>query len=125
MDIDEFVGWLEGRDRDDLEAMVRALDSTAETPGGALGWLRATHEVEGVLRRSGQCRLAGAAAHRAMTAALEACAAAGLGEPDRRVVVRLARAAGDAALAVVTGVRSASSDLLLRPFFGAMVLSAP
>ncbi len=125
MDVEEFVGWLWECDRRAQETMVDALEATVETTDGAMGWLRATREVETELRRAGRCRQAGEVAYRATVAIKSNCASTGVYESDRVGVTRLARAAGDAALGLVCGMHTESTDTLLRPFLGAMVLSTP
>ena len=125
MDVEEFVGRLWGCDRQSLEAMVDALHAAVETTDGAMGWLRATMEVETELRRAGRCRQAGEVAFRATVAVKSSCAAAGVSDSDRVGATRLARAAGEAALGLVSGMRTESTQTLLRPFLGAMVLSTP
>ena len=121
MDVDEFVSWLCCRDRDEIEAVVHALEADRETADGEVGRLRATRELGSFLRRSGKGRQAGVAVHRATAAAREACTTSGMCESDPGHVTLVARAAGDAALGLVAGEHNASTDAVLRPFRGAMV----
>lgn len=123
MDVDQFVQWLRSRSKGDLDWMLRALTDTHDTADGTVGWIRATHDVEVALRRSGRVRDACQAAHRATGAAMAACEATGLCASDRSGATRRARAAGDAALGLVAGDGSPGAETLLRPFFGATVLS--
>lgn len=123
MDVDEFVQWWCDRTRADIESVVAALEQTRDTADGAVCWMRASQEVEVSLRRSGRVRQGCQAAHRATVAALRACASTGLSATDRSAATRVARAAGDAARGLVAGAPPASTETLLRPFFGATILS--
>ena len=123
MDAHEFVQWLQGRRREDIEWMLRALEHAHDTADGTVCWVRATQEVGAALRRKGQVREASQVAHEATEAALRACAETGLSAVDRSGATRLARAAGEAARGLVAGPGSVGTDTLLRPFFGGTVLS--
>lgn len=123
MDVDDFVHWWRSRDRHDLEAIATALEAQRETAEGEVGRLRAVRDISVLLRRAGRARLGCEAAHRASVAAMSACTAAGVYDTDRRRAILLSRAAGDAALGLAAGERTASIDTVLRPFFGSMVLS--
>ena len=123
VDVDEFVQWWCGRSRADIEWMAEALESNRETADSTVCWMRAAHDVDVALRRSGRVRQGCQAAHRATVAALDACATTGVSATDRSAATRVARAAGEAARGLVAGDTSASTEVLLRPFFGATVLS--
>lgn len=118
MDVDEFVSWWGSRDRRDLDAVVAALDATTDTAGGEVGRLCGCMEVATTLRRNGRRQEACRAAHLTIEAAMRACETTGLRDDDRDAATRLARAAGEAARALVADVDSASAAALLRPFFG-------
>ena len=121
MDVEEFVRWLNCRDRDAIEAVVHALEADHDSAEGEIGRLRATRELGRALRRTGRTRQAGEAVHRAVAAALEACTTTGVCAAHRDHATLVARAAGDAALGLVVGEDNASTDAVLRPFLGAMV----
>ena len=123
MDVDEFVQWWCGRSRADIEWMVEVLEHTRETADSTVCWMRASHDVEIALRRSGRLRQGCQAAHRATVAALDACASTGVSGANRSGATLVARAAADAARGLVAGEPTASTAVLLRPFFGTTVLS--
>lgn len=118
MDLDEFVHWWETRERSDLEWLLDAVGPDADTADDRVGRLRALREVGRTLRRTGRRRQACRAAHEAGAAALAACDATGISSEDRDGATRLARAAGDAARAIVAGCTGATADALLRPLLG-------
>lgn len=123
MDVDEFVTWWRERERADIERMIDALDTVVGTADGEVGRLRAGAEVGALLRRSGRSRLGCRAAHRSSLAAIEACARTGVFDHDRSGAIQLARAAGDAARALLVGDGHAGVDELLRPFRSEMTFS--
>ncbi len=118
MDIDEFVTWWRGRERADIERMIDALPAPAAAAGDDVEHVRACAEVGVALRRAGRTRLGGRAAHRARTAVVDACRRTGVLDADRRGATRLARAAGDAALALSCRVPRPVAEELLAPFSG-------
>jgi len=101
MDIDDFERWWRVRERADIVRLIGAL-----------------------LRRSGRHRLGCLAAHAVRSAAIEACRRTGVLDDDRGGSVRLARAAGDAARALVCGTLLPSGDDLLAPFRAELPLLA-
>lgn len=124
MDVDQFVDWLRTRDRGDIDRVVAALDATCDTADGQVGRLRGGRVVARELRRRGRCQQGCRAAHTAIEAAVEVCEITGLRDDDRAAATRLARAAGEAARALVAGVDSGDAHVLLRPFFGAATMGA-
>jgi hypothetical protein len=116
MGVDEFERWWRVRERADIVRMIAALD-----PGRSADVLDACHalacaELEVVLRRSGRQRLAGQVAHRVRMACADACRRTGVLDEDRDGAVRLARAAGDAALALLCAPDLPCVDELVAPF---------
>lgn len=121
MDVVDFESWLRGRDRADIEWLIDALAATTETPDGEVERLRATREVARRLGRAGRRREAREAQHRVHVCALAVCAGTGVLAEDRTGTVRVVRAAGDAASALVAGADAPCSELLIRPFLLAPV----
>ncbi len=124
MDIDDFERWWRVRERADIVRLIGALDATAGVADGDVCHARACAEVGAALRRTGRHRSGWAAAHAVRSAAIEACRRTGVFDEDRAGSVRLARAAGDAARALVCGTPLPSGDDLLAPFRAELPLLA-
>lgn len=116
MQADDFERWWQQQERVGLERMIDTVGSSHDTADHAACHLRACTEVRALLRRSGRQRLGCQVAHQVHVAVLDACRRTGVLESDREGSVRLARAAGDAAQALIcqTGLRAV--DELLAPF---------
>lgn len=124
MDIDDFERWWRVRERADIVRLIGALDAAGGVADGDVCHARACAEVGALLRRSGRHRLGCLAAHAVRSAAIEACRRTGVLDDDRGGSVRLARAAGDAARALVCGTLLPSGDDLLAPFRAELPLLA-
>ncbi len=119
MDVDDFEMWLRNRDRADIEWLIDALAASTDTTDGEVERLRATREVVRLLHRSGRSRQAHEAQHRVRLCALAVCESTGVLDRDRAGTIQVARAAGDAANALVAGADAPCSEVLIRPFLGA------
>lgn len=116
MQVEDFERWWQDQDRAGLERMIGAVGSAGDTADHTVCHLRACTEVRALLRRSGRQRLGCQVAHQVHVAVLEACRRTGVLQSDREGTVRLARAAGDAAQALVCHTRLPASEELLAPF---------
>lgn len=116
MGIDEFERWWTGQERADIERMIAAVDRVDVDQGADVCFVRACAELDVALRRAGRHRLGCRAAHRLRLAVLDAARRTGALERDRDGTVRLARAAGAAARAMVCDRRVACLDEVLAPF---------
>lgn len=120
MDVDAFEAWVRQRNRADLEWLIDAVVATTDTADAEVERLRATREVARVLDRSGRRRQACEAQHRVRLCMLGVCAETGIRDRNRAGTTRVARAAGDAARALVAGEDAPGAELLVRPFLGAV-----
>lgn len=118
MQVEEFECWWETRDRADLQWLADAVAAALETADGTIERLRASREVARINDRAGRHRRACAASHRIRLSALQRCDETGLRSDDPAGTIRLARAAGSAAEALVAGSDRPCAQLLLRPFVG-------
>lgn len=116
MDIDAFERWWRVREHADIVRMIGALGAGAAAPDRDVCHVLACAELDVVLRRSGRRRAAGRAAHRVHVAVREVCRRTGVLDEDRDGAVHLARAAGEAARAMVCDVALPCRDQLLGPF---------
>lgn len=117
MSSDEFARRLQALTAEDIERVAAALHADLDTADGEVAWWRATIAVSGALRRAGSGRAAGLAAHRAVTAVLDAARAAGIDTTQRDAVTAVARAAAEAARGLVAeGVADAAREPLLHPW---------
>ena len=116
MGVDEFERWWRVRERADIVRMIAAIDPGPAAGGCDVCHVRACAELDVVLRRSGRRRLGARAAHQLRVAVVDACRRTGVLEEDRDGVVRLARAAGDAARVLVCDSDRPCLDELLVPF---------
>lgn len=119
MDVDAFEIWLRNRDRADIEWLIDAIAAATDTADGEVERLRATREVVRLLHRSGRRRQAHEAQHRMRLCTLAVCESTGVLDRDRTGTTMVARAAGDAANALVAGADAPCSEVLIRPFLGA------
>ncbi|WP_436795933.1 hypothetical protein [Actinospongicola halichondriae] len=119
VDVDGFEAWLRDRDRAELVWLIGAIAATTDTPDGEVERLRATREVVRLLQRRGRRRQAREAQHEVRLCALAVCTDRGIREGDRAGTTHMARAAGDAARALVADPDAPCSEILIRPFLGA------
>lgn len=119
MDVEAFERWLQERDRSDIEWLIDALAASTDTADAEVERLRATREVERRLARTGRRRQASEARHSVHVCAMAVCDATGVSSHDRAGSVQVARAAGEAATALVAGADEPCCELLIRPFLGA------
>ncbi|HEU5083290.1 MAG TPA: hypothetical protein VFU14_08125 [Acidimicrobiales bacterium] len=124
MGIDDFERWWRVRERADIVRLIGALDAASGVAGGEVCHARACAELGVALRRAGRHRTACLAAHAVRSAAIEACRRTGVLDEDHAGSVRLARAAGEAARALLCGGRLPSGDDLLAPFRAELPLLA-
>ncbi|MEJ7845435.1 MAG: hypothetical protein WKF93_07300 [Acidimicrobiales bacterium] len=107
---------------DDIMEVAAALREQHATADGEVAHWRAELAVAAALRRTHQQRAAGLAAHRAGAAVLAAAAWSRVGDEGRADVVAVARAAAEAARALVSGYPDARCSgrarPLLRPWQG-------
>lgn len=85
----------------ELRAVARTVRRELEGVDREVAWWRATIELDATLRRQRRTREAGLVAHRASQAVLAAARRNGLMETDREAVIVVARAASDAARALL------------------------
>lgn len=116
MDVDAFETWLRERDRSDVEWLITAVAATSDTTDAEIERRRALREVARVLQRSGRRRQACEAQHRLRLCMLGVCAETGVRDRNMTGTTRVARAAGDAARALVAGDDVPATALLIRPF---------
>ncbi len=121
VDVEEFAAWIRDRDRADLEWLIDAVTAATDTPDGEVERLQATREVLRLLHRSGRDRAALAAQHEVRRCALAVCTATGVRDHDPAGTTHMARAAGDAARALVADADAPCSEVLIRPFLAAPV----
>lgn len=103
MDATEFTTRLTSLSGNEIVGVARWLRSELDSADGELAWWKATLAVTGTLRRTRQTRQAGMAAHQASVAVLRAAARDGILEVERDAVTLVARAASEAARAMVAG----------------------
>lgn len=116
MSVDEFERWWRARGRADIIRMITVLDGNPGHGGADVCHARACAELEVLLKRSGRDRLGHRVAHRLRVAVVDACRRTGVLDDDRDGSVRLARAAGEAARAMVCDRRVACLDEVVGPF---------
>lgn len=85
----------------ELAELARALRGELDGVDREVAWWRATIELDATLKRQRCTRAAGLAAHRASQAVLAAGRRTGLIDTDRASVTTVARAASDAARALL------------------------
>ena len=101
MDTSEFAEALEALRAEDIARVAACLRADLASVEGEVAWWRATIAVSGALRRTRRTREASVAAHRAACAVVGAARSAGIGEDRRDDVSQVARAAAEAARALV------------------------
>jgi hypothetical protein len=124
MGVDEFERWWQDRQRGEIERLIASLDPGTEADGPDVCFVRACAELDVALRRAGRHRVGCRAAHRLRVAVVDACRRTGVFDEDRDGSVRLARAAGAAARAMVCDRRVACLDEVLAPFRSELPLLA-
>lgn len=112
---EHFCRYLATMDLDDIMEVAAALRAQHATADGEVAHWRAELAVAAALRRTHQQRAAGLAAHRAGAAVLAAAAWSHVGDADRADVVAVARAAAEAARALVAGYPDARCSSRARP----------
>jgi hypothetical protein len=122
MGVDEFERWWRVRERADIERMIGAVDVAASTPDADVCHVLACASLDVALRRTGRRREGCRAAHRVRVAVLDACRRTEVLETDHDGAVRLARAAGEAARAMVCGTPLPSLEELFHPFRSELAL---
>ncbi len=114
---DTRLGGLTTADIGEIGNTLRSYHSTAE---GEVAWWRATISVDSVLRRHHLTRRAALAAHEASTVVLATARRAGMVDAERDTVTAVARAAADAARALVAeakvGLPTGEFEPLLGPW---------
>lgn len=121
MDVESFERWWRSCRRTDLEWLVDAVAAATDTTDAEVERLRAGRELARVVARTHRRRDACEAKHRLRVVAIEACASTGLRAADPAGATLLARAAGDAAFALVAAPGSACCETMIRPFASAAV----
>jgi len=124
MGIDEFERWWRAREHADIVRMIGALDAASAGDRVDVCHVMACASLDVALRRTGRRRVGCQAAHQLRVAVLDACRRTGVLDEDREGSVRLARAAGEAARAMVCGTISRGVDELFHPFRSELVLAA-
>jgi len=121
MRVDEFERWWSDRDRAEIVRMIAATAPPEDLRGGDACRARAAAELDVLLRRRGRQHAGLRAAHRLRLAVVDACRRTGVLDDDHDGAVRLARAAGEAARALVCG--APGPDELLVPFRAELALA--
>jgi hypothetical protein len=117
MQADEFIAGLAQMGPEDLREVAVSLRNEAATVEGELTWWKATTSVAAALRASGRSRAAARAAHAAVVAVQTAGARSGLDSTEAQTVTVVARAAAEAARALVAEPTSVSgAGPLVAPF---------
>jgi len=116
MDIDGFERWWRVREHADIVRMIGTLESGVAPPDPDVCHVLACAELDVALRRSGRHRVGSKAAHRIRVAVMDTCRRTGVLDEDRTGAVHLARAAGDAARAMVCEPPLPCLDHLFGPF---------
>jgi hypothetical protein len=117
MDAETFVEQLARMDEVELRAVAGLVSHNALSAEGELAWWRATTEVGTVLRAGGHRRRAAMVAHGATMAVLDAAGRCGLMATERELVTAVARAAADAARAMVADPEvGGNGRILVTPF---------
>jgi hypothetical protein len=116
VDAEAFVQELADMGEPELRALARLVRHDALSAEGELAWWRATTEVGAVLRSTRCGRRAAVVAHEAARAVVVAGDRCGLGT-ERELITAVARAAADAARAMVADPEGAGvSQVLVAPF---------
>jgi hypothetical protein len=117
VDVDRFVQELSEMGERDLRLVAELVRHDAMSAEGELCWWRATSQVATTLRARRTGRQAAAVAHAAVRAVMSAAERCGMDTDDREPAVAVARAAADAARALVADPEGhGSTDVLLAPF---------
>jgi hypothetical protein len=119
MQASEFTARVAKLTAPEFSAVAAALRAEHDTADNEVAWWRATLAVNATLRRQRRTREAGLAAHDASTAVMDAARRSGLIDEDRETAITVARAAAEAARALVAG------HVPGLPLLAADVLSAP
>jgi hypothetical protein len=112
MDAAEFTTRLTSLSGSEIVDVARWLRHELDSADGELAWWKATLAVTGTLRRTRQTRQAGMAAHHASVAVQRAAARDGILEIERDAVTLVARAASEAARALVARPDGAPTAVL-------------
>lgn len=115
-DLPTFVDRLGRLDGDGIEALAGSLRAAVASAEGEIQWWRATVSLDAALRRHHRTRDAGLAAHDAAAAVVAAAHDAGFDEDDWADVNVVARAAAEAARALVAADDGAADSPLLAPW---------
>ena len=115
MDTTEFVSRLHTMSPDEMRAVATALRNAVQTAEGEVSWWRATVAISAALRQQRRSREAGALAHQASAAVLDAASRAGVLDAEHATVTLVARAAAEVARGLAAGptVRPEVDSLLL------------
>jgi UDP-3-O-acyl-N-acetylglucosamine deacetylase len=117
VDAEAFVRELALMEEPELRAVAELVRHDALSAEGELAWWRATTEV-GAMLRSARCgRRAAVVAHDAVLAVRSAAERCGMLTAERELITAVARAAAEAARALVADPRGAGvSQVLVTPF---------
>jgi hypothetical protein len=117
VDPDRFVQELSEMGEQDLRLVAELVRHDAMSAEGELCWWRATSQVATTLRTRRIGRHAASVAHAAVQAVMSAAERCGMEATDRDPAVAVARAAADAARALVADPEGdGATDVLLAPF---------
>lgn len=114
MDLEDFITSWDTVNRDEVVRMIDGLRHDGDSAAGEIDRLRCCTELDATLRRSHRCVQAGRAGVRAGRAVLAACRRLEVLDDDRAGTTLLARAASDAARALVAG--GSQAGVLLERF---------
>lgn len=116
METDVFIARLGEMGPDELRSVACALRDEVATVEGELSWWRATTSVAAALRASRRSREAARLAHAAVVAVQAAGTRCGLCDAESQTVTAVARAAADAARALVADRHAVAASPLVAPF---------